>query len=105
MSKGKLVYKDKNRGKIYEGGRLLTDVVYTLSQYEESARSKPIGFINQKRKPSTWVEVYIEAPDISIFTGQDATLELVDGCRIDGVVEALPANLALFLSKKALYKP
>jgi hypothetical protein len=105
-NKGKIVFQDKNKGKIYEGGRFLADVEYNLTQYEQPpSRRKAIGFIKQKPKPSTWIEAYIRADDVSVFTVRDVTLELADGRRIDGDIQVMPANLVSFMSKKAPYKP
>jgi hypothetical protein len=105
-SKGKIVFKDKNKGKIYESGRFLADVEYNLTQYEHPpVRGQSIGFIKQKPKPSTWIEAYIRTDDVSVFTTRDVTLELADGRRIDGDIQVLPTNLVSFMSKKAPYKP
>jgi hypothetical protein len=102
---GRLIYKTKGKGKIYEGGRFLMNVEYNLSQYEQIARSRSVGFISQQPKTIKTIEAYLTADDTSALYEQDVTLELADGRQVDGSAKPHSTGLALFLSQKDFYQP
>jgi hypothetical protein len=87
MGKGKIVFKEKGKGRLLRSGEEPVVVGYSITQTEEVRTSREIGFVRSKPTTFRLTEAFLEFPERAADAeSAPATLELADGRQVEGLL-------------------